>query len=266
MKDLVVIAEKIRKEVIKIGLNSKSSVHYGGSLSIVEILTCLYFGVMNYDFSDAENKNRDRFVLSKGHGVLGQIATLKFGGLISDVMAESFLQDGGLSAHPVKDVSKGFEVSSGSLGQGLPFGIGVATALSRKVSHGKPPRVYVLIGDGEANEGSIWESFIICAKLKLANLTIIIDKNGFQNDGSVALSGGHLDFKKILEGFGFAVYEGDGHDFSFLSSTFNKCCLESNKTQVVVCNTIKGKGVEFMENNNDWHHNLLTSKMLREVY
>lgn len=256
------LANEIRHEILLIGSACGNSAHFGGALSMVEILCSLFFRIMTHDPKNPMWPDRDRFILSKGHGVLGYLATLYVSGYVDRATAYSFQQNGSpFTAHPVKNLEIGVETSSGSLGQGLPFAVGLALSLSK---HKKKSNVYVVCGDGECNEGSIWESLSIACKFQLSNLTILIDKNGYQNDGDSLSVSGEPKLKDICKGFGASTYNVDGHDLRQLINVLSSP-NSRNKPRVIVCNTIKGKGVDFMESNNDWHHNRLTERQLSSL-
>ena len=258
MKELSDRAHSIRKKIIEVGFNSNQSAHYGGALSMVEIMTSLYFDIMDHDHLQPNKLCRDRFILSKGHGVLAYIATLYEAKYLNKEQAYTFQTNGSkFIAHPVKNLDYGIETSSGSLGQGLPFAVGIAEALMRKKIQN---RVYVLCGDGECNEGSIWESAMLAKSRKLKNLTVIVDKNNYQNDGSTIDVSGSLNLFDIFKAFGFETYEIDGHDLKAISKTIRRD--EVNLPKAIICNTTKGKGFRLMENNNDGHHNKITKSML----
>lgn len=255
-------AKEIRKEILSIGFACGKSAHFGGALSMVEILSTLFFRVMNHDPKNPSWVDRDRFILSKGHGVLGYLAALYVSGYVNQPTAYSFQTNGSpFTAHPVKNMEFGVETSSGSLGQGLPFAVGLAMALLKRSSS---PRVFVICGDGECNEGAVWESLSIACKFNLSNLTMLIDKNGYQNDGDSLSVSGDLKLNEICEGFGASVSTVDGHNFEQLATQL-ACPNRKNRPRVIICNTIKGKGVDFMESNNDWHHNRLTERQLLSV-
>lgn len=258
-KQMEQLANKIRREILCIGSACGNSAHFGGALSMVEILSTLFFRIMAHDPKTPMWPDRDRFILSKGHGVLGYLATLYVAGYVDQATAYSFQQNGSaFTAHPVKNLELGVETSSGSLGQGLPFAVGLALSLSR---HKKTSHVYVVCGDGECNEGSIWESLSIACKFRLCNLTILIDKNGYQNDGDSLSVSGNPQLDHICEGFGASTCSVDGHNLRQLASVLSSP-NDQNKPRVIVCNTIKGRGVDLMESNNDWHHNRLTERQL----
>ena len=250
------MAERMRKHVLDMALAARAnSSHFGGGLSVIEITATLYGVIMRYDQNNPEWNERDRFILSKGHGVLGYYAALAEAGFIpvDDLMTfektESYLV-----GHPVINREKGIEFSNGSLGMGLSLGIGVALAGKRKKSKYK---VYVLMGDGECNEGAIWEAAMAASQFKLDNLVGIIDKNNFQQTGSNSdiMSVGDLVAK--WRSFGWDVIEVDGHNIGELYDAFLKVNMPE-KPAAIVANTIKGKGFSFAENNNAWHHAILT--------
>jgi transketolase len=252
---LASMAVHIRKKILEMSLASESASHLGGGLSLVEILTCLYGKVMNYKKDDPFWISRDRFILSKGHGVLAYFAALNSVGFISDNTLDSFMKDGSsLIAHPILNLDLGIESSNGSLGQGLSFGAGIAKAAKLKSSNYS---VFVVMGDGECNEGSVWEAAQLSAQLGLDNLITIIDANGLQSDGEVANGGNPNQLKAKFESFGWNSVLVDGHDISALLIELTKP-RKINQPLCIVAKTIKGKGVSFMENNNAWHHARLT--------
>tara|TARA_B100000579_G_scaffold17378_1_gene12255 strand:- start:1858 stop:2682 length:825 start_codon:yes stop_codon:yes gene_type:complete len=249
-------AQIIRQKIIKMAYKSGGGQHLGGGLSIVELMSYLYGHFLNCSPQRKLDSDRDRFILSKGHGVLGFYPTLHHYGFISDELIDSYKkEDSELISHPIMNLSNGIESSNGSLGHGLSFSIGIAKGLQIKC---KQSKVCVLIGDGECNEGSIWEAAMSAVSLKLNNLICIIDNNKFQSDGATK---DIIDCSSLLEkwsAFGWETKEIDGHDFleidkSFLSSTL--------RPKLIFAHTIKGKGIGFMENNNAWHHGRLNEKL-----
>ena len=228
-----------------------SSSHFGGGLSIIDITATLYGGIMKYDPKNPEWSERDRFILSKGHGVLGYYTALVEAGFISKEDLMSFEKTGSyLLGHPVMNRSKGIEFSNGSLGMGLALGIGVALSGKRRNSKFK---VYVLMGDGECNEGSVWEAALAAPQFKLNNIFAIVDRNKFQQTGSnkEIMSVGNLESK--WKSFGWQVVRIDGHSVEELYDTFS-AGYDPKKPVAIIAHTIKGKGFSFSENNNDWHH------------
>ncbi len=262
------LVEKLKKQASHMRLNAlklanasgNNAAHVGPGLSIIEILAVLYGHTMNINSKNSLDEGRDRFILSKEHGVLAYYTALYENGIITEEDLASFMNTGSaFLGHPVMNRKKGIEFTSGSLGMGLSLAIGVAMGLKRKQlsSH-----VYVLLGDGESNEGSIWEGFLSAPHFKLDNLTVIIDRNGIQLGGKTndILPMNHLE--KVLEEMGWAVSTVDGHDIEALISVFDSI---SHKPRVIIANTIKGKGVSFMEHNIDWHHAVLTDKLFNEA-
>jgi transketolase len=251
------MAKRMRRKVLDMALTAgASSSHFGGGLSIVDITATLYGQIMNLDPKNPEWADRDRFILSKGHGVLGYYTALSEIGYISEKDLKTFEKDGTyLYGHPVINRSKGIEFSNGSLGMGLSLGIGVALAGKRKKIDYK---VYVLMGDGECNEGSVWEAAMAGPHYKLDNLVAIIDKNNLQQTGtnSEIMSVGDLVSK--WKSFGWQVFEIDGHNVTEIYNTFLSV-KNQNGPVAIVANTVKGKGFSFSENNNSWHHAPLSS-------
>ena len=251
------MAKRMRKKALDMALTAgASSSHFGGGLSIVDITATLYGAIMKLDPKNPKWENRDRFILSKGHGVLGYYTALSEIGYISEKDLKTFEKDGTyLFGHPVMNRSKGIEFSNGSLGMGLSLGIGVALAGKRKNIDYK---VYVLMGDGECNEGSVWEAAMAGPHYKLDNLVAILDKNNLQQTGtnSEIMSVGDLVSK--WKSFGWQVFEIDGHNVPEIYDTFLSV-KDQNGPVAIVANTVKGKGFSFAENNNAWHHAPLSS-------
>lgn len=245
------IAKEIRKDIIKMTGNAGSG-HPGGSLSCVEILITLFFKVMKHDPKNPTWSERDRFVLSKGHGAPALYATLAQCGYIEREELLTLRKIGSrLQGHPDKRFLPLLEVSTGSLGQGLSVGVGIA--LAGKIDK-KDYRVYVLIGDGESQEGQVWEAAMFSSFHKLDNLCAIMDYNKFQLDGKISEI---LDIEPVIkkwESFGWEVFEvRDGHNFEELLWAFEEAKKIKYKPQIIIAHTIKGKGVSFMEGNNHFH-------------
>lgn len=249
------MAEKMRRRILDVSYFCNASAHLGGGLSIVDIMATLYAAVLRYDAKNPAWEDRDRFILSKGHGVLGYYSALLEAGIISEEIFASFqTNESDLMAHPVMNISLGIESSNGSLGQGLSMGVGLALAAKRKnMKH----KIYVLLGNGECNEGSVWEAIMSAAHFRLDNLIAIVDNNRFQSDGKSETVMDCGDFSNKWESFGWNVCSVDGHNISELYNAFIEGNV-ANKPKAVIAHTIKGKGISFMENNNDWHHNRLT--------
>lgn len=252
----------VRKRILKMSNACKGSVHMGGIMSMVELLTVLYRDVLRYDFNNTYWEDRDRFILSKGHNVLTLFAILTECGVITEEEAATYYQDGSIfGSHPVMDIEHGIESSNGSLGQGISMAVGIAKAAKIK---GKDYKVYTLIGDGEAQEGSVWEAVMLAAQWKLDNLTVILDYNKYQGDGkSTDIVDIFTNAKERFESFGFMAIEVDGHDEQAIKEAY--MASGEGKPKIIIANTIKGKGVSFMEENNDWHHNRLSDKLYEEA-
>jgi len=249
---------QIRKIVLEMAYTG-ASVHIPCAFSIVEILTVLYNKFIRLpDSKDPSyNGTRDYLVLSKGHGVMALYACLKEFGILSDSDIKNYFKDG-TSLKGLCDAHvKGVEVTSGSLGHGLSVGVGLALASKLKKTDQK---VFAIIGDGEANEGSIWEAIMFASHFKLSNLWVIVDANKFQAMGTTkeVLDMGNL--KEKFESFGFYTVEVDGHDFGALEMAISNGLEAQNNfvPKAIIAHTVKGKGVDFMENNNEWHYTRLT--------
>ncbi|MBK9443385.1 MAG: transketolase [Comamonadaceae bacterium] len=248
-------AKFMRTKILDISHQCNLSAHLGGGLSMVEIMATLYKGVLRYKVEDPRWEDRDRFILSKGHGVLGYFAALLAAGFLTEEKFATFqTNESDLIAHPVMNLDIGIESSNGSLGHGLSMAIGISLAAKKK---GKDFKSYVLLGDGECNEGSVWEAVMSAAQLQLDNLTAIVDYNKLQSDGDSRqiIDLGNLEDK--FAAFGWNVCTVDGHDIDAVVAAFQQK-FDRVAPKVIVANTVKGKGISFMENNNEWHHNRLT--------
>lgn len=247
-------ANEIRKLIIRTIVNARGG-HMGSSLSEVEILTSLYFDVMNCGPEDIFNPDRDRFILSKGHGSEGLYCTLALRGFFDlEVLDTYFSKESILSAHPTT-IIPGIEMNTGALGHGLSLGVGIA--LSAKIKN-KTYRSFVLTGDGELQEGSNWEAMMAATHFQLGNLVLIIDKNRFQLADTVAKTMNIDPLNDKLRAFGFNVHEVDGHDLEKLSLVMHSLDYKGKAPHAIIANTIKGKGVSFMENVPEWHHKIPT--------
>ena len=230
-------------------INNAHSGHIGGALSAIDLMIYLYFEKMNYSKDNYNNKDRDRFILSKGHASAALYACFALKGLIDEKELLTFRKlNSRLQGHPSHKSLNYAETSTGSLGQGLSFANGVALGLKMD---NNPAKVYCLIGDGEINEGQIWEAFMTSNRYKLDNLTIILDYNHLQIDGFIEDIKDPKPTREKFESFGFNVIEINGHDFDEMEKGFDT--YKSNKPNFIIANTIKGKGVSFMENNVAWH-------------
>ena len=240
----------LRKHIIKM-IGEAGSGHPGGSLSAADILTVLYFQVMNIDPQDPRNPDRDRFVLSKGHGAPALYAALAEKGFFPVEELWNLRKiNSPLQGHPDMRKVPGVEMSTGSLGQGLSAANGMA--LAARVM-GKDYRVYVVLGDGETQEGQIWEAAMTAAHYRLDNLTAFLDYNGLQIDGLCSEVKSPLPLFEKWQAFGWEVMEVDGHDVKEIWEACRKALTVKGKPTMVICRTIKGRGVSFMENVADWH-------------
>lgn len=255
-RELREIAQKIRLDIIEAGFHSQNSAHFGGCLSLVEILTALYFKVANI----ATVPNRDRIILSKGHGALALYATLYERGIISREQLFSFETNGSeFIAHAHRDIGLGLEFSGGSLSLGISFGMGVANALKIKKLEDK---VYIILGDGELNEGLVWESLMFCVHRHLNNVTVIVDCNGLQIDGKTAEVMNIAPLKEKFDSFGFHTEEVDGHDIDMLCDALFHY---NSSPRAIIAYTTKGFGVSFMENNPKWHYKGLAENKYKKA-
>jgi len=225
--------------------------HLGASMSLIEILRVLYDEVLRYDASNPAWRDRDRFILSKGHGCLAQYALLADKGFFPESELTRFCRDGSLlGGHPEHQIP-GVEASTGSLGHGLSIATGMALAARHD---GRGSRVFVVIGDGESNEGSVWEAALSAAKHRLTNLTVVVDRNAMQ---SYAATAEVLDLEPFADkwrAFNFGVAEVDGHDVAALRQVFASLPLAPDRPSAVICRTVKGKGIPFAEHNLKFHH------------
>lgn len=249
-EDLKKIALESRKIILKM-ITEAASGHPGGSLSAIDILTVLYFDEMKHDPKNLDTQNRDHFVLGKGHGVPALYATLAQAGYF-DVSECLTLRKLGsrLQGHPDRVRLQCIEASTGSLGQGLSIAQGYAMAARMD---GKPSRVYCLIGDGESQEGQIWEAALSISKYKLSNMVVILDENRYQIDGSTSEV---MSLEPVLDkwrAFGFNTLEIDGHNIDEIKNALRTARAETTRPTFIRAHTVKGKGVSFMENNNHWH-------------
>ncbi|OEU66064.1 MAG: transketolase [Desulfovibrio sp. S3730MH75] len=249
----------LRKRIIDV-LYKAGRGHIGPSMSLVEILRVLYDSVLKYDSKNPENADRDRFVLSKGHGCLALYVLLEEKGFITEEELFSFCCfDGLLGGHPTAKIP-GVEFATGSLGHGLSFAVGVASAFNINQSDS---RVFAVLGDGECGEGSVWEAAMSAGKRKLSSLTAIVDYNKLQSYGCTEQISGLEPFADKWRSFGFAVKEVDGHNVNEVEQAFASLPFEDGKPSTIICHTVKGKGVPFAEGNPTWHHK---TKMSAEEY
>ncbi len=251
IQSLEQIAKVLRRDIVKM-LTESASGHPGGSLSAVEIMTTLYFNEMNVNVSNPKDPNRDRFVLSKGHAAPVLYATLAEKGFFNKEELMKLRKLGAmLQGHPNMNHIPGVDMSTGSLGQGISAAVGMAIA--GKISD-STYRVYTLLGDGELEEGQVWEASMCAAHYKLDNLTAFVDNNGLQIDGNIenVMNPNPIADKFVAFGWNVIFLE-DGHDLVKIKEAIEEAKKVKGKPTVIVCKTIKGKGVSFMENQASWH-------------
>lgn len=250
--------KKLRLTVLEMAFKGQS-VHIGCAFSLIEIVAVLYRSVMNLGDRSPRAKDRDYLVLSKGHGVMALYAAMREMDWLTEEDINNYFKDGtelkGLSESNVP----GLEVSSGSLGHGLSVGVGMAFAAKKKKENRK---VYCIVGDGEMNEGSMWEAIMFASHFQLDNLVLIVDENKYQAMGTTKEVMDMGSFKQKLDAFGFTTFEADGHNEAELLEKFTKLnSTKDGKPKALVASTVKGKGVSFMDGNNIWHYTRLTDEV-----
>ena len=252
-------SKNMRRKILNTAYQAGAkSAHVGGALSCTELISILF---THFNLKNLEDDKRDRFILSKGHACLAYYSALSEMGFISDKELKTFEEDGSnLLGHPVLNKKLGIEFSTGSLGMGLSIGIGLAIASEKKNLNFK---TFVLLGDGECNEGSVWEAAMAAPNLKVKNLVVIIDKNNFQQTGTNAEIMSINPIEDKWRAFGWNVKSLDGHNIEDLLTSFEK--LNFEMPNLLVLNTIKGKGFSFSENNNEWHHGVISKKIYEEA-
>ena len=249
-KELQRIATEIRLGVLK-SVHAAASGHPGGSLSIADLMAYLYFEEMNIDPKNPKWDDRDRFVLSKGHCAPALYATLALKGYFDEAELSNLRQaDSFLQGHPDMKGTPGVDMTTGSLGLGISAACGMA--LSAKIS-GKSYRTYAIVGDGESEEGQVWEACMFAAHYKLDNLCVVIDWNGLQIDGPIAEVMNPTPYDKKLEAFGFHVVSINGNDLDQIEAAFKEARTVVGKPCAIIATTVKGKGVSYMENQVSWH-------------
>tara|TARA_B100001758_G_C18349056_1_gene578745 strand:- start:189 stop:1004 length:816 start_codon:yes stop_codon:yes gene_type:complete len=253
------VSQKLRISILSMTHGAgKNGAHAGGALSIVEILAFLYFGgIFRYDVDRPYKVERDRFILSKGHASLALFGILEQVGFLSSEDTDLFEVNGSpFYSHAKRDLSRGIEFSGGSLSLGLSYAVGVAIScrMDKLDNH-----VYVLVGDGECDEGLVWESLMSASNFNLTNLTVIVDFNGMQSDGHSIDIMDKTNLGDKFHSFGFHVKEIDGHNLDEIEQAF--ASRDFLKPNAIIAHTIKGKGVSFMENNIDWHHGVLSKEL-----
>lgn len=259
VKKLKQLAKQFRYDTVKNIWEVKSG-HPGGSLSIIEILTVLYCGYLRVNPQNPADPSRDRFVLSKGHGSPALYVVLAELGFFPKELLKTMDKDGGkLPKHCNRLKTPGIEASTGALSQG--FSIAVGMSLAQKINGKYDYRVYAVLSDGECMEGQVWEAALLAVKYKCDNLIAIVDNNRMTLDDSIQSVMPNMNVPEMWRGFGWEVFECDGHNINELVDRMDKALLVSKKPSVIVANTIKGKGVSFMENNPDWHAAVITDDL-----
>lgn len=248
--ELQIMACRVRMGVLE-GVHSAKAGHPGGSLSAADLFTYLYFKEMNIDPKNPRWEERDRFVLSKGHTAPGLYSTLAQRGFfpVEDLLTLRHI-DSYLQGHPNMNTVPGVDMSTGSLGQGISVAVGMALGLKHQ---GKAARVYTLLGDGEIQEGQVWEACMSAAHYKLDNLCVIVDNNGLQIDGNIANVMSPYPIVEKLQAFGFHVEAIDAHDFDQIENAMNIARSTKGQPTAIVMKSTKGKDVSYMENNAGWH-------------
>lgn len=248
--ELKKMANEVRKDIVS-SVHSAKAGHPGGSLSAADIFTYLYFEELRVDPKNPDAPDRDRFVLSKGHTAPGYYAALARRGFfpVEDLVTLRHIGSH-LQGHPCKQHTPGVDMSSGSLGQGISAAVGMAIA--GKLDQADY-RVYTLLGDGELQEGQVWEASMLAAHRKLDNLVVIVDNNGLQIDGNVADVNSPYPIDKKFEAFNFHVITIDGHDFDQIQAAFAEAKTVKGRPTAIIAKTVKGRGVSFMENQASWH-------------
>ena len=260
--DLEATARKIRGKIVELSHKARTA-HLGSSLSCTDLLVAAYWGSLKIDPKDSDNPDRDRFILSKGHAATTLYATLAEAGFFPQDLLDSYAEPGSnLPEHPSVKCVPGVEVATGSLGHGLSVGIGMALASRiQKRSY----RVFVTMSDGECNEGSVWEAAMFAPAQKLDNLVAIIDYNKWQATGRSNEVMALHPLKQKWEAFGWSTYELDGHDMKALVDTLRNVPDGSGKPVAIVAHTVKGKGVSFMEDDNNWHYRVPTAEEVEKA-
>lgn len=262
LQELVAIAKEVRKDIVSMLTESQSG-HPGGSLSAVEIVTALYFNEMNVSIENQKDVDRDRFVLSKGHAAPVLYSVLANKGFFNKEELLKLRKMGAmLQGHPNMNYIPGVDMSTGSLGQGISAAVGMAIA--GKLDK-KEYRVYTLLGDGELEEGQVWEAAMSAAHYKLDNLTAFVDHNGLQIDGKCSDVMSPEPVSNKFEAFNWHVISIDGHDFNAILKAIEEAKTVKGKPTMIVCETVKGKGVSFMENEASWHGTAPTKEQCKKA-
>ena len=263
------IARRIRGHIVRT-LHRAGSGHFGGSLSVADLLAALYFRELNLDLEDPERRERDRFILSKGHTAPALYGTLAEKGFIDQAELDTFDEiDSRLQLHPDMLALPYLDMSTGSLGQGLSVGLGFALGARLQA---RAFRTYVILGDGECQEGQVWETAMVAARYGADNLVAIVDTNRLQQYGWRDAGGDELvrsapvrDLADKWRAFGWAVIEVDGHDFGEITAAFGQARQTSGRPTAIIAATVKGRGVSFMENDYRWHASAMTEELYKRA-
>lgn len=263
IQDLELRAKELRARIIETSHKAKIP-HLGSCLSCVDILTALYFSILNIDVKNPTDADRDRFILSKGHGAPALFQVLAMRGFYPERMLENYGEDGGVFAEhpPAPGYLPGIEAATGSLGHGLPIALGMALAARM---HKKTYNVYAVLSDGECNEGSVWESAMLAAAQKVNNLCVFVDFNKWQATGRSQEVMALDPLVDKWKAFGWNACEVDGHDMDQLVSTIRDFPKTSQQPTVIVAHTVKGKGASFMEDDNNWHYRTPTADEVKQA-
>lgn len=259
--ELQILANRRRADAITMIFRAKTG-HTGGAMSVLDLLAVLYYDVLNVDPHMPRHPDRDRFLLSKGHSVEGYLAILADRGFFPKEELRTFSQAGSqLIGHP-NNIIPGIEVCTGALGHGLSVGVGMALAAKRT---GRDYRTFVVMGDGELGEGSVWEAAMAGANYRLDNLYAVIDRNGLQISGSTEDTMALEDLHRKWATFGWDVFECDGNDVQALLAYF-RAPHPTDRPHCLIAHTVKGKGLPFAENRNEWHHKVPSKEQLQAAY
>ncbi len=253
----------VRRYAFEMTVEVEGGVHFGPAYSLIDIVGALYFDIMKFDPNNPTWEDRDRFILSKGHGCAGLYPALALAGFFPLEDLKKYGENASfLGMHPEMSVEHGIEASTGSLGQGISIGAGIA--LAGKIDK-KSYRTFVLVGNGECNEGQVWECALASAQYGLDNLVVIVDDNGMQCDHESRTICDMGNFADKWRAFGWEVEEVDGHSIEQLLTVLSDKRMPKNKPLVVIAKTVKGKGVSFFEDDNDWHHTHFVTKEMWEA-
>lgn len=252
------IAAEVRRDIVNITYSSgKNGAHIGGSLSCVEILVALYMYIGIVGKHNAEDEYRNRFILSKAHAAIALYAILKQVGLLSDSdIKDALKKESMYHEHPQMNSCKGIEISGGSLGQGLSIAAGMGLGLRKKGN--TKSEVFALLGDGECYEGQIWEAASTIVRYNLTNVTVIIDNNKLKFDDETGWDKNYRELRAIWKSFGFEAFQVDGHDLKAICEVL---CKKTSTPKAIIADTVKGKGISFIENKPEWHSNYLNEDM-----